>query len=91
MSPRRIKAIFLQEWFITKRSLEVIMDTAVFAIIEALAFGFVSVFLTRQASVLAGEYLLGGMIFWEALRIPQYSISVGALWNVWSRNLSWPG
>lgn len=87
MSLTRIRAIFLQEWFITKRSLEVIMDTVVFALIEVLAFGFVSVFLTK-VDVLAGKYLLMGMIFWEVMRIPQYSISVGALWNVWSRNLS---
>jgi ABC-2 type transport system permease protein len=37
---------------------------------------------------LTGQYLLLGTLFWELTRIPQYSISVGVLWNIWSRNLS---
>ena len=33
-------------------------------------------------------YLLLGMLLWEVVRITQYSISVGAMWEVWSRNLT---
>jgi ABC-2 type transport system permease protein len=29
-----------------------------------------------------------GTLMWEIIRITQYSMSLGALWNVWSRNFS---
>ncbi len=88
MSISRIYANILQELFITKSSLEVIIDLFYFSIINIIAFGFVSVFLTSKTNPTAAHYLLTGMILWEIIRVTQYSISVGALWNIWSRNLS---
>ncbi len=84
----RIQGVLLQEYYITKRSLEVIMDLFFFSIVNIVAFGFVSRFLFSGNNTLAGEYLLSGLIFWEVIRVNQYSMSVGALWNVWSKNLS---
>ena len=84
----RILGILLQEYYITKRSLEVIMDLFFFSIVNIVAFGFVSKFLFTGNNGLAGHYLLAGLIFWEVIRVNQYSMSVGALWNVWSKNLS---
>lgn len=88
MSLSRIKAIIMQELYITKHSLEVIVDLFYFSIITVIAWGFISIYLTGTSNKLAGHYLLIGMILWEIIRIVQYSISVGALWNIWSRNLS---
>lgn len=84
----RIKAILLQELFITARSLEVIIDLFYFSLINIIVFGFFSKFLTAAINPQGAQYLLLGMILWEIVRITQYSISVGALWNIWSRNLS---
>lgn len=88
MSITRLKAILLQELFITKRSLEVIMDIFFFSLMTVIIFGFVTTFLANVANSTAVRYLLLGMLLWEIARISQYSISVGALWNIWSRNLS---
>ncbi len=88
MSLQRISAILLQEIFITKRSLEVIVDLFYFSIITVVVFGFVSFFLTGKVSGASAYYLIIGMLLWEVIRVSQYSISVGALWNIWSRNLS---
>ncbi len=88
MRLHRIKAILLQEYFITRRSLEVIMDLFFFSIISVIVFGFISAFLAGSASAATAQSLLLGMILWEIIRITQYSMSVGALWNIWSRNLS---
>ncbi|MBI4089590.1 MAG: ABC transporter permease [Candidatus Levybacteria bacterium] len=88
MSRSRIYAIIIQELFITRNSLEVIIDLFYFSIINIVAFGFVSVFLTSRTNPIVAHYLLTGMILWEIIRVTQYSISVGALWNIWSRNLS---
>ncbi|OGY23759.1 MAG: hypothetical protein A2Y57_04500 [Candidatus Woykebacteria bacterium RBG_13_40_7b] len=88
MNISRIKAILLQELYITKRSLEVILDLFFFSIMTIVVFGFVSLFLTGNITGASAHYLILGLILWEIIRINQYSISVGALWNVWSRNLS---
>lgn len=88
MSIKRIKAVLLQEYYVTYRSVEVIFDVFVFAIISLLLFGFIASYLTGEAGGRAAHYILLGMLLWEILRIIQYSISVGSMWNIWSRNLS---
>lgn len=88
MSIDRIHAILIQELYITKRSLEVIMDLFFFSLMSIIVFGYVSVFLAGAQNPIGAQYLLLGMILWEIIRITQYSMSVGSLWNIWSRNLS---
>jgi len=88
MSGSRIKAILYQEYCITKNSLEIIIDLFFFSIMSVTVFGFVSLFLSGSVNSPAAHYLLLGILLWEIIRISQYSMSVGALWNIWSRNLS---
>lgn len=88
MSTRRILALMKQEWFISKRSLEVIMDIPFFSAIDVVLFGFVSAYLLGSSDALYGQYLLIGAILWEVIRVTQYSMTVSSMWNVWSRNLS---
>lgn len=88
MSLKRVSAIMLQELFITKHSLEVIMDLFFFSLMTVVVFGFVFRFLTGTLNTYTGSYLILGMLLWEIIRVNQYSLSVGSLWNIWSRNLS---
>jgi ABC-2 type transport system permease protein len=88
MSLRRVWAVLLQELYITQRSLEVIVDLPFFSIVSIIIFGFVSLFLAAAVDATAARYLLLGMLLWEIVRVTQYSMSVGVLWNIWSRNLS---
>lgn len=88
MSLRRMTALIQQEWHISKRSLEVIMDLPFFSAIDIILFGFVSLYLLNSSNALYGQYLLLGAILWEVIRVTQYSMSVSSMWNVWSRNLS---
>ncbi|MBI2415518.1 MAG: ABC transporter permease [Candidatus Kerfeldbacteria bacterium] len=88
ISLERIKALVQQEWYISKRSLEVIMDLPFFAVIDVMLFGYVAQYLVGSAETEAAYYLLLGAVFWESIRITQYSMTVSSLWNVWSRNLS---
>jgi ABC-2 type transport system permease protein len=88
MSLERIKALLLEEYFITKRSLEVILDLFFLSIMSVIVFGFFSLFLSSQVTEPASHYLLLGMLLWEVVRVTQYSISLGAMWEVWSRNLT---
>jgi ABC-2 type transport system permease protein len=84
----RMRAILLQELYITGRSLEVICDLYFFSAMGTIAFGLVSVFVTASSPGPGGRYLLLGLVLWEILRVTQYSMSVSTLWNVWSHNLS---
>lgn len=88
MSLIRIKAIIMQELFITQRAIEVIIDLFYFSIITVVVWGLISLYIQDESAKLTGYSLLTGMILWEVVRVIQYSVSVGALWNIWSRNLS---
>lgn len=88
MSLSRIWGILLQEVYITKRSVEVLIDLPFFSLTTAIAFGFISIFLSSVTSSTVARYLFLGMLLWEIVRVAQYSMSLEALWNIWSRNLS---
>jgi ABC-2 type transport system permease protein len=88
MSIKRISGILLQEYYITKRSLEVMVDVVFFPLINIIVFGFLSLYLSGKGNPESAYPLLLGMILWQLLYITQYSISVGSLWSIWSRNLS---
>lgn len=92
-SIRRIYGIFLQEHYVHLHSVEGVFDIYIYSSISLILFGFLSKYLMsagggNAATQLAGTYLLIGMIFWELVRIAQYTISVDPMWNIWSRNLS---
>jgi ABC-2 type transport system permease protein len=88
MSFKRIKAVLLEEFYITRASLEVIIDLFFLSIMSVIVFGYFSLFLSRQLEGPESHYLLLGMLLWEVVRVTQYSISLGAMWEVWSRNLT---
>lgn len=88
MSFNRIWFLLLQELYITKHALEVLMDLPFFSIMSVIVFGIFSLFLSGSGGGARALYLLLGILLWEIIRVTQYSMSVGSLWNVWSRNLS---
>lgn len=84
----QIKGLLLQELFITIRSYEVIFDIFVFPVMSIIVFGFLGAYLSGTANKAIGYSLVTGMLFWQIIFIVQYSVSVGSLVNIWSRNLS---
>ncbi|MDQ3809375.1 MAG: ABC transporter permease [Chloroflexota bacterium] len=88
VSIERIRAVLLQEVFITLRSVEVMVDLPFWSLMTVVVFGFVTMFLSTVMSPIVAQYLYMGTLMWEIIRIAQYSMSLGALWNVWSRNFS---
>lgn len=88
MKWRNIRAIMLQELYVTRGSWEVILDIFVFALINMVLFGFIASYLAQSTGgSLQAESLLIAVIFWEVIRVTQYSTSVSSMWNVWSHNL----
>ncbi|HKC04572.1 MAG TPA: ABC transporter permease [Patescibacteria group bacterium] len=84
----RIKAVLYQEFFVSLRSMEIIMDIVFFPSMTIILFGFLSTYLSGASSSFIGNSVLMGMLLWQIIFITQYSVSVGSLWNIWSRNLS---
>jgi ABC-2 type transport system permease protein len=88
MQIQRVKAVFLQEVFITRRSVETIFDIGIMPILSIIVFGFLASYLSGAGNKTASDYVMMGMLLWQTLFVMQYSITVPTLWNVWSRNLS---
>jgi ABC-2 type transport system permease protein len=88
MSIERVRAVLLQEAFITGRSVEVLVDLPFWSLMTVIVFGFVTKFLSTVMNPTIAQYLYLGTLMWEIMRITQYSMSLGALWNVWSHNFS---
>lgn len=88
MNLNRVKGLLIQEFFITLRSFEVILDIMVFPVMSIIMFGFLASYLTASTSREIAFALIAGMLLWQVVFIVQYSVAVGSLWNIWSRNLS---
>ncbi len=88
MKLHRIEAIFIQEYFVMRHALEVIMDIAIYPLMSVVVFGFLSLYLIGKGNSEIGQSVIMGMLLWQIIFIAQYSIPVAALWNIWSRNLS---
>ncbi len=87
MNLRRIKGILWQEFFVLRRSGEVIADIIVFPFTNIAVFGFLSLYLSAE-NELAGHTVIFGMLLWNVVWIIEYSITLGSLWNIWTRNLT---
>lgn len=87
MSVGRICAIFLQGFFLAKSAIEYWFDLFFFSLMNVILFGLIGR-LFSGGSHLGAYYVLIGVLFWEVIRVNQYALSVGSLWNMWSKNLS---
>jgi ABC-2 type transport system permease protein len=87
-----IKAVLRQEVYVTMASWEVIFDIVIFTLANIVLFGFIANYLVQGSGSLGAQLqiqsLVVAVVFWEALRISQYSASVSSMWNIWSHNLS---
>ncbi len=82
----RIKAVLVQELYITKASVEIFSDVFWFPVMSVIALGFIDQYFSSRFS--EGHIVTIGYLYWEYLRIAQYTIAVGIMWNIWSHNLS---
>ncbi len=73
----------------SKRSVEVWVDIAYFSIITVIVNGLITLslggYVDKNTTM---YYFLLGTVFWEMVRINQYTVSVGTMWQVWSKNLT---
>ncbi len=86
MKLHRIKASALHSIYHLNHSMETWVDLFWFSFTDILLFGLISTFFAKTSG--DAQFLLAGIIIWEVLRVGQYTISVGMLWEVWSKSFS---
>ena len=86
MKLHRIWASALHSWYHLNHSMETWVDLFWFSLIDILVFGFISSFFAQNTE--QAKFLVIGILMWEVVRIGQYTISVGILWEVWSKSFS---
>ena len=62
-----------------------VVDLPFWSLMTVVVFGFVTRFFSTVMDPTIAHYLYLGTLLWEIIRIAQYSMSLGVLWNVWSR------
>ncbi len=87
MNLQRVKATILYAWYHLTHSLETWVDLVWFPLVEIVVFGLFSQFFDSADGNIT-QVVLMGLIFWEIVRLVQYSITVGIMWDVWSSSFS---
>jgi ABC-2 type transport system permease protein len=88
MNLNRINTIVLHSWFHLSHSVETWIDLFWFSFVNVLVFGLITNYISQSAGTGQGDVLLIGLILWGVIIVSQYSITVGALWEIWSRSFS---
>jgi ABC-2 type transport system permease protein len=84
---QRVKTIILYSWYHVTHSIETWVDLVWFPFIEIMTFGFFGSFLSGDSAT-AAQLVLSGVVLWEVVRIVQYSITIGIMWDIWSNSFS---
>lgn len=88
MNWQRIKTVILHSWYHLNHSLETWVDVLWFPIVQVVVFSVVALYLSQNGARIQAETVIMGLILWEVIAISQYSISMGALWEIWSKSFS---
>lgn len=87
MNIRRIKAVLMYSWFHLTHSLETWVDLVWFPFIEIIVFGLLAYYIGDTHQEVA-NMLIMGLVFWEVIRVIQYSITINIMWDIWSSSFS---
>jgi len=83
----RIHGLIVQEFYLTRRRMEILMDILFFPVMNVILFGYITAYIGGGAKV-NGKYFIMGALLWEFIVIVQYNVSVSSMWTMWSRNLT---
>lgn len=89
ISWRRVRAVFLQNAFIMRRSPLRMMELLYWPLLEVVLWGFIATFLAqRQADIPGGVgVLLGAVILWDVMFRSQQELAMTCLIDMWDRNV----
>lgn len=88
MSTHRIFIVLIHTWHHFTHSMETWVDLFWNSIMQMLVYVFIALVFASNANVESTRSLIMGAIFWNVIWTAQYSVCVGALWEIWSRSFS---
>jgi len=89
MDWHRTKIVILYSYYHFRHSMETWFDIIWFPLIKVITFGFLAFVLSKsELGIGYTQSLITGLIYWEMMRLVQYSVAVGVLWDVWSDSLT---
>lgn len=88
MDSKRVKTIILHSWYHLNHAMETWIDLFWFSTIQIIVFGLISIYLIGSGNTEQANHLLMGLVLWEVLLVGQYSVALGALWEIWSKSFS---
>ena len=84
---QRLSGLILQELYVTRHRLEMIVDTLFYPLINVVLFGYITHFIGTGGQ-LNGQIFIVGVLWWQLLTVMQYNITVSSMWSIWSHNLT---
>lgn len=86
---KRIWAMVLRYWYLTRSSGPRILELAYWPTVQMSIWGFIQTFLAQESSYFAQALgvLLGAVMLWDVLLRGQLGLSITFFEEVWSRNL----
>lgn len=87
MKLSRVFAYAIRHIYLYKRSFPRLMEVFYWPLLDLLLWGFVTVYLAKNAVPGFVAFFVGALILWDMLFRSQQGISVSFLEDVWSRNL----
>lgn len=87
MSRKRLQVVFLHTWYHFRHSMETWVDLLWNPVLQIWVYALIALSFSKTPDA-RGLYVIVGMIFWNVIWIAQYSITVGALWEIWARSFS---
>ena len=85
MNLNRINTVVLHSWYHLTHSLEVAIDLFWYPTVQFVIFGLIAYFFAQWSHQQAFIILVGA-IFWDLINVGSYTITVGALWEIWSKS-----
>jgi ABC-2 type transport system permease protein len=64
------------------------VDLLINSAIQMIVFAFIALSFSSDRHSEVAQFILLGMILWNIIWVSQYSITVGALWEIWSKSFS---
>lgn len=84
---QRLSGLILQELYVTRHRLEILVDTVFYPLINVILFGYITHFIGTGGE-LDGQIFIVGVLLWQIMVVMQYNLTVSTMWSIWSHNLT---
>ena len=88
MNFKRVRTITLHSWYHLNHSVETWVDLFWFSTIQIIVFGLMATYFIQTGNTANAQIILLGLVLWGVIVVGQYSVTIGALWEIWSKSFS---